>query len=346
MYFHVMNKRQLIAWLLLIMLAAGGVALGLDRLAAWTLACTEENEEPPYTAAFAQLPLDSQTPLPEMLEATPTPNVKQVNLFAPPEEEGAVPEASFSAEPEKTPSLSEEQTAQPASGELQIQVVRRENAETGADGKKILIYHTHTYEAYEPTKEHSYQQTEKWRTKDETCNVVRVGEELSRLLSALGYTVVHDTGAYEPPVLSTSYTRSLAMLEKRVSNGESYDLYIDLHRDAYTQSMEGQNVVQVNDLKLAKVMMLIGKGTGQSFDQKPDWEKNYEIAEMLTNALNEQVDGLCRRISLKSARFNQHIAPRCVLIEVGNNMNTLEEALASMPYVADAIDLVLKNREE
>jgi len=35
----------------------------------------------------------------------------------------------------------------------------------------ILIYHTHTWEAYRQTDER-YQETEKWRTKDERYNVV------------------------------------------------------------------------------------------------------------------------------------------------------------------------------
>lgn len=95
----------------------------------------------------------------------------------------------------------------------------------------ILIYHTHTWEAYRQTDER-YQETEKWRTKDERYNVVAVGEALTRALTALGYTVVHDTTAFEPPKLADAYARSLTMLEQRTASGETYDLYIDLHRDA------------------------------------------------------------------------------------------------------------------
>lgn len=62
----------------------------------------------------------------------------------------------------------------------------------------ILIYHTHTWEAYRQTDER-YQETEKWRTKDERYNVVAVGEALTRALTALGYTVVHDTTALSRP---------------------------------------------------------------------------------------------------------------------------------------------------
>ena len=53
--------------------------------------------------------------------------------------------------------------------------------------------------------------------------------------------------------------------------------------------------------------------------------------------MNQQVSGLCRGISLKNGRYNQQAATPSMLIEVGNNQNTLPEALAAMPYLAHAI---------
>ena len=210
--------------------------------------------------------------------------------------------------------------------------------------RRVLIYHTHTYEAFEQAEGGRYQETEKWRTADSAHNMIRVGEELSSLLRALGVDVVHDTTAFEPPVLSTAYTRSLAMLEKRIADGETYDLYIDLHRDAYTASYEGSNTVSIGGVDTAKLMLLIGKGegvTGQGYDVKPDWEKNFAIAQAITDDLNSQAEGIARNVHIKSGRFNQHVAPACVLVEAGNNKNTLAQVLAAMPYLADAIAEVL-----
>lgn len=210
--------------------------------------------------------------------------------------------------------------------------------------RRVLIYHTHTYEAFEQVDGERYIETETWRTADSAHNMIRVGEELAALLRALGVEVVHDTTAFEPPVLSTAYTRSLEMLEKRLSAGESYDLYIDLHRDAYVASYGGGNTVSIGGADVAKLMLLIGKGegvTGQGYDVKPDWEKNLAVAQAITDDLNKQANGLCRDVCIKSGRFNQHVAPACVLVEAGNNRNTLSEVLAAMPYLADAIARVL-----
>lgn len=204
---------------------------------------------------------------------------------------------------------------------------------------RVLIYHTHTYEAFTATEQHPYTSSEKWRTSNAQRNVVALGAYLSELLSQAGVSVTHDTTAFEPPKLSSAYERSLKMLEERTQNGEVYDLYIDLHRDAYSEG-NGPNTVEKDGEEIARLMFLIGKGTGQTgagYDIKPDFESNHTIAQLLTNRLNIQLENLCRAVKVKSGRYNQHVAPCCVLIEVGNNHNTLEEALRAMPYLCNAI---------
>lgn len=244
--------------------------------------------------------------------------------------------------PEQTP-VPESTPAVPSMEAAAFSILPLGPAEQTAAGR-ILIYHTHTYEAYEQSQT-PYPETEKWRTADDEHNMIRVGEELSQLLRGLGYDVVHDATAFEPPDLSSAYTRSLAMLEQRQAAGESYDLYIDLHRDAYVEGQAGENTVQAGGQRIARLMLLIGKGegyTGTAYDQKPDWEANLRTARAVTEAMNAQLPGLCKDVRLKSGRFNQHVDDCCVLIEVGNNRNTLEEALAAMPYLADAIDSSLR----
>ncbi len=233
-------------------------------------------------------------------------------------------------------SLFETETPAPDNG-FSIEVI---TPQATPEPMRVLIYHTHTYEAYEQVENDRYRETEKWRTADHAHNVVRVGDELCALLRALGIDAVHDTSDFEPPVLSSAYGRSLQMLEKRLLDGERYDLYIDLHRDAFIASYGGSNTVSVGGAQAARLMMLVGKGegqTGEGFDQKPDWEGNLAIAQRITEALNAQAKGLCREVAVKSGRYNQHVAPGCILIEAGNNRNTLQEVLAAMPYLADAV---------
>lgn len=200
--------------------------------------------------------------------------------------------------------------------------------------QRVYIYHTHTYEAYEIDGENQYKATETWRTADDSYNMIRVGEALADFLRAAGIEVTHDTTAYEPPKLSTAYARSLVGLEKAAQEG--YDLYLDLHRDSYSKG-NGVNTITWKGEEAARLLILIGQGSGTSFDERPDWETNGKAAQYISDAVNRQAEGLCRGVSYKSGRYNQQAATPSMLIEVGNNMNTLPEALRTMEPLAQAI---------
>ena len=199
------------------------------------------------------------------------------------------------------------------------------------DAPRVLIYHTHTHEAYEQAADDPYVALEAWRTADEEHSVVRVGAELAELLRARGCEVVHDTTDHELDDLSTAYTRSEQTL---LSYEEPFDLYIDLHRDAYVEGT-GENTLHANGVDYAKLMMLIGRG--DNFQVKPHFEENYAFARALTDALNEGTPGICRDVLVKTNRYNQHIGVYAILVEVGNNRNTLVEALNAMQPLSEAI---------
>ncbi len=220
---------------------------------------------------------------------------------------------------------------------LQVEVIRETAPPPSWTGKRVLIYHTHTYEAYNQVEEDRYQQTERWRTADPEHNVIAVGKALAANLRSLGIEVVHDTTAFEPPNLDDAYARSLAMLERRTADGERYDLYIDLHRDALGTASTIKRTVNIGGEDIARFMVLVGQGTTGGYEEKPDWEENRAIAQRITSSLNGQCDGLCRDVKVKTGRFNQHVAPCCVLIECGVNTNTLAQVLAGIPYLAQAI---------
>lgn len=225
----------------------------------------------------------------------------------------------------------------PESSTFMVEIVKAEKTTPAHAGKHVLIYHTHTYEAYEQSASVRYVQTEKWRTTDTDYNVVKVGRALVASLEALGIEVTHDTTAFEPPTLENAYERSLTMLESRLQNGEQYDLYIDLHRDALASTSNIKRTVNIGGENVARFMVLIGKGTSGGYTEAPNWEANLAIAESITDSLNRQCSNLARDVKIKSGRFNQHIAECCVLIECGMNTNTLDEVLAGIPYLAQAI---------
>ncbi|MEE1200369.1 MAG: stage II sporulation protein P [Christensenellales bacterium] len=218
-----------------------------------------------------------------------------------------------------------------------IEVIAHENERK----PRILIYHTHTHEAYEQVDYARYDAIEAWRTTDTSHSVVRVGQELAALLEARGFEVTHDTTDHELNELSTSYTRSLETLQSYTS---PFDLYLDLHRDAYVEGTS-KNFSTSDGQQIARLMLLIGNGEG--FQEKPYYKQNLAFAEALTERINFYQPNLCKDVMVKNGRYNQNIGVFSVLVEVGHNKNTLEEALRALPYLADGLtDLMIMSPDE
>ena len=196
---------------------------------------------------------------------------------------------------------------------------------------KVLIYHTHTHEAYEQVSDDPYQALEAWRTSDADHSVVRVGKELANRLRAFGFDVTHDVTDHEGSELSTAYTRSLDTL---LGYDGRFDLYIDLHRDAWMPG-DIETVTARDGTAMAPLMLLIGNGNG--FSEKPHYAENLAFAQALEARVNAMEPGLCKPTLVKDGRYNQHIGVFSVLVEVGHNRNTLREALNAVPPLAEAI---------
>jgi stage II sporulation protein P len=151
--------------------------------------------------------------------------------------------------------------------------------------------------------------------------------------------VLHDVTDNEYPQLGTSYTRSLKTVQKDMAENKDLKILIDLHRDAYNAGID-PSTVTINGKKVARVMIVIGTGVGQTgvgFTERPDWNKNLLLATAITNRLNQFDPLLARKVDIKTGRYNQHVSPGAILIEVGHNQNTLDEALAAVPYLAQAV---------
>ena len=226
---------------------------------------------------------------------------------------------------------------------LQIEVIAdAPSAPPTEDTRTILIYHTHTHEAYAQDSDDPYEAIETWRTVDEEHSVVRVGSALADALTSMGYKVIHDTTDHEQDALSSAYERSLITME---NYGESFDLRIDLHRDAYVDGLE-TDFAGPDGTRYAQLMLLVGRGDGYSGADRPPYEENLAFAQRLSGILNEQLSGICRNVTVKKGRYNQHTDARCILVEVGHNLNTLQEALNSVPTLARGIDTILRENKK
>lgn len=195
-------------------------------------------------------------------------------------------------------------------------------------GPQILIVHTHGSEAYTQDEQDVYVESDPYRTTDCTKNVVRVGEEMAQVFRSQGFEVVHDTTLYDYPAYNGAYERSCAGVEKWLEQYPTIKLVLDVHRDALV-SADGaayKLVSEVEGQKVAQVMLVVG--SNDSGMEHPNWRENLALAVKLQLELTRDWGQLARPITLRSSRYNQHLSPGSLLVEVGGHGNTLQEAIA------------------
>ena len=200
---------------------------------------------------------------------------------------------------------------------------------------QILIIHTHGSEAYTQAGLDRYESNDANRTEDTQFNIIRVGDELTRLFEAAGLHVIHDREIYDYPSYTGSYTRSGEAVAQYLSEYPSLAMVIDLHRDALgSDDVVYKTMAEEEGVCASQVMILVG--TDDSGLEHPNWRANLSLALYLQQAVDVMHPTLMRPISLVQQRYNQHLSDGSMIIEVGSSGNTLQEALAAIRLFADA----------
>lgn len=202
---------------------------------------------------------------------------------------------------------------------------------------QILIYHTHSQEAFADSREGEAGDT-----------IVGMGETLAKeLRDTYGYNVIHDTGVYDlvDGVLdrSAAYDYAREAVEEILEEHPTIEVIIDLHRDG----VEGEKfATEISGKPVSKIMFFNGISR-DSADQPLPWlenpytQDNLAFSLQLQLAAEELYPGFTRNIYLKAERFNLHLRPRSLLIEAGTQMNTVEEERNAMTPLADLLHRVL-----
>lgn len=204
----------------------------------------------------------------------------------------------------------------------------------------VLIYHTHTCESYYPSPKYKYTPSDNDRTEDLNFNVARVGEKVAGVLkNQYGISTIHDKTVHDRDYYNRAYSKSEKTLQGYIKKYPSI-VAIDIHRDAADINGKKLKVsTSIRGEQAAQAMIVIGTdGRGLSH---PNWRENLKLGVKLTHKMNELYPGLSRGINIKLGRFNQFLSPNSILIEIGSNGNTLDEALNSTQYIARVIAEVL-----
>ena len=202
---------------------------------------------------------------------------------------------------------------------------------------QILIYHTHSQEAYADYGPGNTQAT-----------VVEAGNYLTELLEAKGWNVIHDTSAYDIQGgeldRNRAYTYALQGISGILEQNPSIQVVLDVHRDGVAEGL--RLVSEVNGKTTARIMFF--QGTSRTPDGPIEYLPNPYFADNMAFSFQMQLmaardyPGLTRKIYLKGLRYNLHVRPRASLIELGAQTNTWQEARNAVEPLAELLDRVLQ----
>lgn len=205
-------------------------------------------------------------------------------------------------------------------------------------GPKVLIIHTHSCEAYTESEGHAYLPSANYRTLDMNNNVVAVGDALAEELARRGVELIHDRTYNDYPDYNSSYAVARSKIKAYLEQYPSIVMVLDLHRDALEQPV--RETVELDGQTVAPLMLVIGTNEGGL--EHPHWADNLSCGLKLQALANRETPELFKRISFRQSRFNGDLTRGSLIVEVGSTENTLPEAVAAMPYLAEYVAELLE----
>lgn len=204
-----------------------------------------------------------------------------------------------------------------------------------AEGSQILIYHTHASEGFMDSV-----------PGDLSTTIVGAGDKLTELLEEkYGFRVLHHREVYDS-VRDNAYNETLPVITQLLEENPTIEVVIDLHRDAV--SGDRKLVMDLQGRPTARFMFFNGLSYGRksgdiTYLENPYIQENLAFSFQAQVAANEYYPGIARKVYLKAYRFNMHLKPKSMLIELGAQNNTIEEILNACDPLAHILAIVLKD---
>ncbi|WP_027338641.1 stage II sporulation protein P [Halonatronum saccharophilum] len=210
-----------------------------------------------------------------------------------------------------------------------------EEVSRALQGALIGIYHTHTAENYENRGFNAR------ANPGEKGDVVLVGERLRDVLeNKYGISVDHSKKVHDI-TYGQSYIKSLDTAKSMVDGNDDMKMIFDLHRDAIPNGNRNLVTTNIDGEDVAKIMIVV---TNDRYGlPHPEWRENLNFARRLASKMDSMYPGLLREVRIiNNRRYNQHVHPHALLLEVGGTENTVKEAKRSVELFADVIAALIK----
>ncbi len=206
----------------------------------------------------------------------------------------------------------------------------------------VLIYHTHTTESYLLSDNGVFYSEYKTRSTDPSVNMVRVGDEICRVLEENGIGFIHDENIYDESY-EGAYSRSRVTIEEYLKKYPSLQIAIDVHRDAiyYSDTQRAKPTAEIDGKKAAQLMIISGAEEGYISDYK-NWENNLRFSLCFHKKAETLFPGIMKPLYFCQRKYNMDLLPCSFLLEVGTDANTLGEAAYSGYLTGKILSEIIK----
>ena len=203
---------------------------------------------------------------------------------------------------------------------------------------QVLILHTHATESYIRHNENYYTQNDTARTTDNAYNMVSLGKIISDKLNSAGIVTLHDTTQHDNPSYNESYSRAANTICSYLKKYPSIKIVIDLHRDALAanDTDKVKLTTEIDGKKAAQIMLVMGSQSG-NVKNFPNWKENLKLATKLQKTVEDMYPSLARAIHFMPKNYNESLTTGSMLIEIGTDGNSLEEAKYSAELLSNAL---------
>ncbi len=219
--------------------------------------------------------------------------------------------------------------------EIKYDLNKLNETSTNDGNPKVVIYHTHTTESYWDSEN-----PDVYRNNDPNNNMIQIGSIVSRILhDEYNIDVIHIKDVFDVPYTGAYYRSEDALWEIYAQNpGIIYAF--DIHRDGLNASDENRNayLADISGTDCAKVMIVLGL--------KSDYaEANVELAYKVADQMEIMYQGMFKRIVERNSDYNQYIAPKSLLFEVGSNLSTKQEAMNTAVYLGRVLGEIITQEQ-
>jgi stage II sporulation protein P len=186
---------------------------------------------------------------------------------------------------------------------------------------KVGIYMTHNDESYVPT--------DGTESKPGNGGIMKVGNTFAESLKKIGIDSQISFNKHDPHDANAYHRSRKTAVQLLKTNPVAL---IDVHRDGVPDPNFYKTTI--NGKEGTKIRLVVGR-------QNPHMSANLEFAKQIKAYYDKTYPGLIKGIFMAKGNYNQDIAPRTILIEVGTHTNSRDAAENGVALFADGIPKLL-----